>query len=132
MTQITNVSDSTKDVYIYDGCIGGPGVPYWLNNDCYAWVIDVDEYCCNTEWDSDCQELYNYCEDGYPMDLHELGNNRIAVFPNPTNDIININTSLNDVNYVLYDLTGRVLQRGEGVKREEVNISNYPNVCLLT
>ena len=54
-----------------------------------------------------------------------------SVFPNPTNDIININTSLNDVNYVLYDLTGRVLQRGEGVKREEVNISNYPNAVYL-
>lgn len=125
-----NVSDSTACLYDA-GCIGGPGVPYWLNNDCYAWVIDVDEYCCNTEWDSDCQELYNYCEDGYPLDLHELGGNRIAVFPNPTNDIININTSLNDVNYVLYDLTGRVLQRGEGVKREEVNISNYPNAVYL-
>ena len=76
-------------------------------------------------------ELYNYCEDGYPLDITELGGSRIASIPNPTNDKININTSLNDVNYVLYDLTGRLLQSGEGVKREEVDISNYPNAVYL-
>ena len=44
------------------GCIGGPGLPYWLNDPCYAWVIDVDEYCCENEWDNICQLTYNYCE----------------------------------------------------------------------
>ena len=125
-----NVSDSSACLYDA-GCIDGPGNPYWLNNPCYAWVIDVDNYCCNTEWDSDCQELYNYCEDGYPLDITELGGSRIAVFPNPTNDKININTSLRDVSYMLFDLTGRLLQSGEGVKREEVDISNYPNAVYL-
>ena len=76
-------------------------------------------------------ELYNYCEDGYPLDITELGSSRIAVFPNPTNDAFHINTSLNDVNYILYDFKVRVLQSGEGVKREEVNISNYPNAVYL-
>ncbi len=125
-----NVSDSTACLYDA-GCITGPGNPYWLNNPCYAWVIDVDTYCCDTEWDSDCQELYNYCEDGYPLDISELGGSKIAVYPNPTNDKITINTSLRDVNYMLFDLTGRLLQSGEGVKREEVDISNYPNAVYL-
>jgi hypothetical protein len=43
-------------------CITGPGEPYWLNDPCYAWVIDVDEYCCTNDWDSICQLTYNYCE----------------------------------------------------------------------
>ena len=31
---------------LYDaGCITGPGNPYWLNDDCYAWVISIDPYC---------------------------------------------------------------------------------------
>ena len=39
------------------GCITGPGNPYWLNDQCYAWVIDVDSYCCENEWDAICQEM---------------------------------------------------------------------------
>ena len=31
-----------------------------------------------------------------------------------------INTSLNDVNYILYDMQGRVLQSGEGVKEKKL------------
>jgi len=47
----------------YDaGCITGPGDPYWLNDPCYAWVIDIDEYCCENEWDTICQATYDYCE----------------------------------------------------------------------
>ena len=48
------------------GCITGPGNPYWLNDQCYAWVIDVDSYCCENEWDAICQQTYNYCENGFP------------------------------------------------------------------
>ena len=48
---------------MYDaGCITGPGTPYWLNDPCYAWVIEVDEYCCENQWDTICQATYNYCE----------------------------------------------------------------------
>jgi hypothetical protein len=48
---------------LYDaGCITGSGIPYWLNDPCYAWVIEVDEYCCENEWDTICQATYNYCE----------------------------------------------------------------------
>jgi hypothetical protein len=43
-------------------CITGPGEPYFLNDPCYAWVIDVDEYCCTNDWDSICQLTYDYCE----------------------------------------------------------------------
>ena len=44
------------------GCITGDSIPYWLNDPCYAWVIEVDEYCCDNEWDNICQATYDYCE----------------------------------------------------------------------
>ena len=44
------------------GCVTGDSIPYWLNDPCYAWVIDVDNYCCDNEWDNICQATYNYCE----------------------------------------------------------------------
>tara|TARA_R100000654_G_scaffold74500_1_gene109036 strand:- start:7271 stop:9775 length:2505 start_codon:yes stop_codon:yes gene_type:complete len=56
-----NVNDSVSCLYDA-GCITGPGTPYWLNDPCYAWVIEVDEYCCENQWDTICQATYNYCE----------------------------------------------------------------------
>ena len=56
-----NVSDPLSCLYDA-GCITGPGYPYWLNDDCYAWVIDVDNFCCENNWDDICQLTYDYCE----------------------------------------------------------------------
>jgi hypothetical protein len=56
-----NVHDSTSCLFAAS-CITGPGSPYWLNDPCYAWVIEVDEYCCENEWDTICQATYNHCE----------------------------------------------------------------------
>ena len=57
---IANVHDSTSCLYSAN-CITGPGNPYWLNDPCYAWVISVDDYCCENEWDTICQATYDYC-----------------------------------------------------------------------
>jgi len=47
---------------LYDAeCIGEAGNPYWLNDECYSWVISVDDYCCENEWDTICQLTYDYC-----------------------------------------------------------------------
>jgi hypothetical protein len=56
-----NVDDTISCLYAAN-CITGPGNPYWLNDPCYAWVIDIDEYCCDNEWDTICQATYDYCE----------------------------------------------------------------------
>ena len=56
-----NVSDSLACLYAAN-CITGPGEPYWLNDPCYAWVLEVDEYCCENEWDTICQATYDYCD----------------------------------------------------------------------
>jgi len=56
-----NVNDSISCLY-NAGCITGPGNPYWLNDPCYAWVLSVDDYCCENEWDTICQATYDYCD----------------------------------------------------------------------
>ena len=58
---MANVSDTSACLYDAN-CITGPGNPYWLNDPCYAWVIDVDAYCCENEWDNICQATYDYCQ----------------------------------------------------------------------
>ena len=57
---IANLNDSASCLYSAN-CITGAGIPYWLNDPCYAWVIEVDEYCCENEWDTICQATYDYC-----------------------------------------------------------------------
>ena len=105
-----NVSDSTACLYAA-GCGGigmGPGDPYWLNDGCYAWVIDVDSYCCDVEWDASCQSMYDYCQQGWPVSIEEAGSGTILVYPNPTSDVLNIDTRL-IIDVEVYDMMGRLM-----------------------
>jgi len=58
---IANVHDSVSCLYSAS-CITGAGIPYWLNDPCYAWVLEIDDYCCENEWDTICQATYDYCD----------------------------------------------------------------------
>ncbi len=118
-----NVSDTTACLYDA-GCYGGPGIPYWLNDGCYAWVIDVDNYCCTNDWDVSCQSMYNYCELGWPTSLENLSTLGIRVYPNPAQDIVNIDTRLN-IKVELYNITGELILKEENCKR--INMSDFPS-----
>ena len=99
---LANVNDSSSCLYDA-GCITGAGIPYWLNDPCYAWVIDVDEYCCTTEWDSICQLTYNYCDSSWsgPIPARIILEDALMIYPNPTSDKININKNV-DINVFNY------------------------------
>ena len=99
-----NINDSLSCLYSA-GCITGDSIPYWLNDPCYAWVIDIDNYCCNNEWDEICQSMYNYCDNSWtgPVLSREEA---LIVYPNPTSSTININKS---VNAVIYNNLGDVI-----------------------
>jgi hypothetical protein len=118
-----NVSDSSC---VYDaGCITGPGNPYWLNDPCYAWVIDVDEYCCTNSWDPDCQALYDYCGNvSGTLDIEDFTFNSIVVYPNPTTGNLTIRTTL-DITYSLFDFTGREVLKD--LNEEVIDITTLPN-----
>jgi hypothetical protein len=103
---------------LYDaGCVGDPGNPYWLNDGCYAWVIDVSPNCCNTLWNGGCQDLYNYCEiNDETVGIEGYGDTQIIIYPNPTKDLINITSNL-QINAVLYNVMGQVIFEGNSVKQ---------------
>jgi hypothetical protein len=91
---LANVHDSVSCLYDA-GCITGPGNPYWLNDPCYAWVITVDEYCCENEWDPVCQTTYDYCQGNWTGDIPaRVSTDNIVVYPNPTTGKININKNV--------------------------------------
>tara|TARA_R100001443_G_scaffold91487_2_gene98082 strand:- start:510 stop:2747 length:2238 start_codon:yes stop_codon:yes gene_type:complete len=101
---------NTEGECLYDaGCIDGPGIPYWLNDTCYAWVIMVDPYCCNNEWDDKCQQIYWSCSWDSPLDTRDLlrGHN-IVMYPNPMGDVLNILTN-GPVGIKVYDISGKLV-----------------------
>ena len=89
-----NVPDSSACLYDA-GCVGGPGNPYWLNNQCYAWVINIDPYCCDIEWDASCQSTYDYCDQNSTWTGIEdlIVDGGLVIYPNPSTGELNIATS---------------------------------------
>jgi len=86
-----NVHDSLSCLF-NAGCVTGPGNPYWLNDPCYAWVISVDDYCCENDWDNICQLTYDYCDSSWvgPIPARQTLEDKIIIYPNPTSSTINI------------------------------------------
>ena len=114
---------------LYDaGCIDGPGIPYWLNDTCYAWVIMVDPYCCDNSWDEKCQQLYWRCNGDSELDVRDLmRSNSVALYPVPVDDYLNILTK-SKVAIEVYDMTGRLIikvkpnQTHKGVNRLDMSL----------
>ena len=106
---------------VYDAeCSGGPGVPYWLPNECFEWVISIDTECCTGDWNLYCVELYNYCDLGWPIDLEEM-NSELLIYPNPVSDILNITQ---EIDIKLYDMVGNLVIFKE--KTTKIDMTNLP------
>ena len=113
----------SNELCLYDaGCIGEPGTPYYLNDSCYAWIITIDPYCCEVEWDNACIDLYSYCEQGWPTGVPEA-NNGFDVYPNPVSDVLNIQTSQNVLTEV-YNAFGQIVIPSTRDKR--INLTHLP------
>jgi len=106
-----NVADSS--CYYSAGCASGD--IYYIPDACFEWVIDVDPYCCDDQWDYACDDLYAYCQDGWsgPTSLDELIV-KAQVYPNPVKSFVRINKI---ANVKLYDITGKVT-----LEAKQVNI----------
>jgi hypothetical protein len=130
-----NTLNNTDDgSCLYDaGCVGDPGNPYWLNDGCYAWTIDVSPNCCSTAWNGGCQDLYNYCEvNDETVGMAEYGDTQITVFPNPTMGFVTIATSL-QVDVLLYNAWGQlVLQENNAKQIDITGLSNGIYQMILT
>ena len=118
---IANVNDSISCLYDA-GCITGAGNPYWLNDECYAWVISVDDYCCDNEWDNVCQLTYDYCQDGWsgPQPPARFGEEIIMLYPNPTTGVVNITET---VDIIIRDNLGKEILNLKDVN--QIDLSKY-------
>jgi len=115
-----NMADSS--CYYSAGC--SVGDVYYIPNECFSWVIQVDPYCCNTTWDDGCEGLYTYCEDGWtgPTDITIFERMGMLPYPNPSNGLISFK-SLVDVK--VYDGLGRIVYHEDKVLDIELDKGIY-------
>jgi len=108
---------------LYDaGCVGEPGDPYWANDECYMWVIEVDPYCCESEWDDTCINLYSYCEEGTATYIPYF-ESEVKVFPNPVARTLTVRSS-NPVTIEVYNSVGALVV--PQTTDNEVDMSGMP------
>ena len=98
-----NIADSS--CYYSAGCASGD--VYYTPNACFEWVIEVDPYCCDDQWDYACDDLYTYCQEGWtgPVSIAEREND-LNVYPNPTSNYINI-SKIVDVR--VFNIVGKLI-----------------------
>jgi hypothetical protein len=98
-----NIADSS--CYYSAGCASGD--IYYTPNACFEWVIEVDPYCCDDQWDYACDDLYVYCQDGWtgPVSVTERTNNLI-IYPNPASDYIYISKK---VDLKVFNIAGKLI-----------------------
>ena len=68
--------------------------------------------------------MYDYCQQGWPTSIEEAGSGTILVYPNPTKDILNIDTRL-DVDVEVYDMLGQLVISEQKSKR--IDFTSVPN-----
>jgi hypothetical protein len=124
LANINHGHDSLGCLYAANCTATEPGEPFFLNDECYAWVIEVDEYCCENEWDSICQLTYNHCSDGWEGSLPpaRIVNKDIKIYPNPTSGKVMFSKA---VDVIVYNIYGKEIIIKNGITK--IDLSKYSN-----
>jgi len=64
--------------------------------------------------------MYDYCQLGWPTSIPDVSALGIAVYPNPTHDVLSIDTRL-DIQIEVHDLMGKLLIKTENVNRLDLS-----------
>jgi len=115
-----NVSDSS--CYYSAGCYVGD--VYYIPNECFSWVIEVDPFCCDDEWDNACQDLYVYCESGWsgPTSVEAFERLGVVPYPNPSTGLISFNST---VDVKVYNTLGKLVLDASGVSNLRLDKGIY-------
>ena len=116
---LANIPDSS--CYYNSDCEAN--VPYYIPNACFEWVISIDPYCCDDQWDAPCYDLYNYCQDGWtgPTDIEMFERLGVLPYPNPSTGIVNFK---DNVNIKVYNMLGKLVLE-EKANRIKLNKGIY-------
>ena len=115
-----NVPDSS--CYYSADCYVGD--IYYVPNACFEWVIEVDPYCCDDQWDYACDDLYAYCQDGWTGPTSVESFNRLGVlpYPNPSTGLVNFNA---EVDVQVYSIEGKLVYEVESTTQLKLDRGFY-------
>ena len=68
--------------------------------------------------------MYDYCQLGWPLSVEDISSLGIVVYPNPTQNVLTIETRL-QIEVEVYDMMGKLIIKEEDTKR--LDLSNLPN-----
>jgi len=68
--------------------------------------------------------MYDYCQQGWPTAVEDISALGIVIYPNPTKNLITIETRL-QIRVEVYDIMGKLLIDEENSKR--LDLSNLSN-----
>ncbi len=130
---LANVADSS--CYYSAGC--NVGDVYYIPNSCFEWVIQIDPYCCDTDWDTSCEGLYTYCIDGWsgPTDIAMFERMGVLPYPNPSTGKIYFKSK---INVKVYNMIGKLVLEANKVSSINLNKGLYlikiekENINLIT
>jgi hypothetical protein len=117
---LANIPDSS--CYYNSDC--DADVPYYIPNACFEWVISIDPYCCDDQWDTPCYDLYNYCQDGWsgPTDIAMFERLGMLPYPNPTTGVVNFRAK---VDIEVYDIMGKLIRKENNILYVDLNKGLY-------
>jgi len=97
---------------------------YYIPNACFEWVIEVDPYCCDDQWDYACDDLYAYCQDGWtgPTSVESFSRLGVLPYPNPSTGLVNFNA---EVDLRVYSIEGKLAYEAESITRLELDKGFY-------
>ena len=64
--------------------------------------------------------MYDYCAQGWPTAIEDISSLGIVVYPNPTQNILTIETRL-QIKVEVYDIMGKLLIEEENTKRLDLS-----------
>ncbi len=115
-----NVPDSS--CYYSADCYVGD--IYYIPNACFEWVIEVDPYCCDDQWDYACDDLYAYCQDGWtgPTSVESFSRLGVLPYPNPSTGLVSFNA---EVDVQVYSIEGKLVYEAKSIIRLELDKGFY-------
>jgi len=115
-----NIADSS--CYYSAGCASGD--VYYTPNACFEWVIEVDPYCCDDQWDYACDDLYAYCVNGWsgPTSIEIFNRLGVLPYPNPSEGLVSFNTN---VDLEVYSVQGKLVYQAKNINKLELNKGFY-------
>ena len=115
-----NVPDSS--CYYSADCYVGD--IYYIPNACFEWVIEVDPYCCDDQWDYACDDLYAYCQDGWtgPTSVESFSRLGVLPYPNPSTGLVSFNA---EVDVQVYSIEGKLAYEAKSAVQLELDRGFY-------